>query len=232
MRRGRKLGRSGGDLKAQYASLLRHTRCPEQPLKIAIKRTSVMAINAEGQVPKVGMGPGDLILFYDNHFPPDPGSGTKEEPAVYRVAVVVDERRALFLGRGLFGRRVERLPFGLMSTENNVRLRGSPYVEHGDAIANYFKKEIHRPAHFEAGLGALFFNNLQPFITGQLFPTRPIYKTDDEYDAAWFHLKANLRPFDTIFFTNTSHMLSKFIALSTHGPWSHTVIHVNDGVIW
>ena len=181
---------------------------------------------------EIAVGAGDLIIFYDKRFPPDPGSGTDEVPATNRVAVVVDERGALFLGRGALRKRVEVLSLGPVSAEKNIQIRKSPFPQHANAIADYFKRHINKPAHFEAGLRALYFGNLQPLLTGSLFPIRPIYKTDDEYEVAWNHLKSNLKPMDAIFTVDTSNILSRFIAWSTHGPWSHVALHVDKGEIW
>lgn len=181
---------------------------------------------------EIDVGPGDVIIFYDSRFPPDPGSGSADVPATNRVAIVVDERGALFLGRGVLGRKVERLPLGAVMPEKNVRIRKSPYTQHANAIADYFKRHIHKPAHFEAGLRALYFGNLQPFLTGTLFPVRPSYKSDYDYDTAWNHLKTNLKPMDVVFTVDTNSMVSRFIAWATHGPWSHVAVHVNGGEIW
>jgi len=72
----------------------------------------------------IEVGAGDIIIFYDKRFPPDPGSGTSDVPATNRVAVVVDERGALFLGQGLLCRKVETLPLGLIATEKNAQVKG------------------------------------------------------------------------------------------------------------
>jgi hypothetical protein len=181
---------------------------------------------------EIAVEPGDVIIFYDKRFPPDPGSGTANVPATNRVAVVVNERGALFLGRGVLGKKVEILPLGPVAPEKNIQIRKSPYAQHADAIADYFMRQIHKPAHFEAGLRALYFGNLQPFLTGTLFPVRPTYNSDDEYDSAWTLLKNSLKPMDTIFTVDTSSTVSKFIAWATHGPWSHVAVHVNEGEIW
>lgn len=74
--------------------------------------------------------------------------------------------------------------------------------------------------------------NLQPLIAGNFFPDRPTYRTGDEYEAAWRRLKVSLEPADFIFTTDLNSRLSRFIAWSTDGAWSHAAIHVGRGAIW
>lgn len=174
--------------------------------------------------------PADIVIFYDKDFPAEPTIGV-EEPQVNRVAVVVDERGALSIGRGFLGRRVELLPLQAIPALPNVHIRRLA-LGHSDEIAQFFLRHAHRPAHFEAGLQALHEENLQPLLAGGFFPTRPIYRTDDEHEAAWDHLKANLKPMDFIFTIDLNSRLSRFIAWSTDGTWSHAALHVGRGEIW
>ena len=175
--------------------------------------------------------PADLVVFYDKRFPADPGTGENGIPAVNRVAIVIDERGALFLGQGVIGRRVERLPLQSIPTAPNAQIRR---LTHGytDQVAQFFARHAHRPTHFEAGLRALLVENLQPLLAGTFFPSRPTYQTDYEYEAAWHHLVANLMPMDAIFTLDLHSRLSRFIAWATDGAWSHVATHIGDGEIW
>ena len=186
-------------------------------------------MEAENNIP---VDAGDIIIFFDRRFPPDPGTGTKDNPAVNRVAVVVGPEGALFVGRGQLLKKVEILPLGRIEAERNASIRKSPYSQHADSIVSYFKKHIDNVSHFEAGLKALYFGNLQPLLAGSLFPSQPPYQSEAEFDAAWKFLKSSLRPMDTIYTVDQGNLISRFIAWSTHGPWSHVAVHVNEGQIW
>lgn len=79
---------------------------------------------------------------------------------------------------------------------------------------------------------ALHAGNLPFLITGQIFPDPPVYRNDAEYLSAWDKLTARLLPLDTIFTRDNESKLSRFIAWSTHGPWSHVATHAANGEIW
>jgi len=174
--------------------------------------------------------PADILIFYDKRFPADPDTGIDKVP-LNRVAVVVGERGALSIGRGVFGRRVELLPLQAIRTLPNLQIR-RPTHGYTDEVARYFRRHTHRPAHFEAGLRAVREENLEPLIAGEFFPDRPTYRTDDEYEAAWRRLTADLKPADFIFTTDLDSRLSRLIAWSTDGAWSHAAIYVGRGEIW
>jgi hypothetical protein len=176
--------------------------------------------------------PADTVIFYDDRFPPDPGSGIDERTAVNRVAIVVDEQGALFLDKGALGRQiVKRLPLDVLPKLRNVSFRRSVHVEHRDRIAKYFLTYVDKPAHFQAGMEALRSGNLQPLLDGKIFPERPSYGSDEGYEAAWRNLKRCLQPMDCICTVDLSSRLSRFIAWATHGPWSHIAVHVANGEI-
>jgi hypothetical protein len=173
--------------------------------------------------------PADIVLFYDDRFPRDPGSGSE----INSVAIVVDQQGALYVDRGAFRRRiVRRLPLHELAKLRNLDFRRSPTLEHRDRIAAYFLRHAHSPEHFEAGLRAFNLGNLHPLLDGSFFPERPTYNSDEQYEAAWQNLKAQLRPLDCIYTTDLSSRVSRFIAWATHGPWSHVAVHMDDGVIW
>jgi hypothetical protein len=174
--------------------------------------------------------PADIVIFNDKHFPADPDAEIDEVP-VNRVAVVVDERGALSVGRGVLGRRVELLPLQAIPKLPHVQIRRLA-LGHTDEIAQFFRRHADRPTHFEAGLRALREENLQPLIEGGFFPTRPCYRTDDDYENAWCRFKANLKPLDFVFTLDLDSRLSRFIAWATDGAWSHAAVHVGRGEIW
>src|SRR5665213_3397693 len=177
---------------------------------------------------------GDVIIFYDSRFPPDLETGTQEFPTVNRVAVVVDDAKALFIGCNKFGlKRVEVFSLGLPVMEGqNITILKSSFGESNGLIVNFFLSAQNDPNVFEAGLKALHAGNLPLLLGGHLFPEEPIYLSDEEYLTAWHNLKSCLLPFDSIFTRDNESKLSRFIAWSTHGPWSHVAQHVSDGRIW
>jgi hypothetical protein len=174
--------------------------------------------------------PPDIVVFYDKHLPLE-GDERVDEAPVNRVAVVVDEYGALSMGRGLRGRRVERVPLQAIPGLSNVHIRRVVHG-HSDEIADFFLSHADRPAHFEAGLRALREGNLQPLIAGGFFPAPPTYRNDDDYEVAWHYLKAKLQPMDLIFTIDLKSTLSRFIAWATDGAWSHAALHVGGGEIW
>jgi hypothetical protein len=59
-----------------------------------------------GSAPRFEVRPGDIALYFDGRFPLAPGNQTNQ------VAVIVDEDGALCIGKGVIGRRVERISLG------------------------------------------------------------------------------------------------------------------------
>src|ERR1700691_701002 len=171
--------------------------------------------------------PGDVLLFYDDRSPPDPGTGQHGVPAINRGAMLAGLEGALLLERGMFGRRVRRIAADQISDLKNVTVRGTP-GQHGQRIAEYFIKHVHKPSHFEAGMAALYCGNLDPFLRGQLYPIFPIYRNQEEYDRAWDNFCSLLKPMDFILALDRSSRISKFIALATHGPWSHVGVYLGN----
>jgi len=145
----------------------------------------------------------------------------------------VDEWGALCIGKGVFGRRIERIPLQKLPSLPNVTFRRTNKPDHGQRqqIANYFLKHADRPSYFEAGLRALQCENYQLFETEELFPKRPTYRSDEEYEAAWSRFKSLLKPFDGIYTVDRSSRISRFIAWATHGTWSHVAVYIGNGEI-
>ena len=85
--------------------------------------------------------PGDILLFFNDRMPADPGTGTEEVPAINRVAILTGFSGALFVERTHFGRRIRRIPAQLIATLKNPAIRRPPVAErHGDLVAEYFIK--------------------------------------------------------------------------------------------
>jgi hypothetical protein len=89
-----------------------------------------------------------------------------------------------------------------------------------------------RPALFKAASNFLQLTNYVPFIFGKFFPDDITYESDDEYENAWQAFIKRLEPHDPIFTFDRRSLLSKLIALLTHGPFSHVATYLGDGNIW
>jgi hypothetical protein len=146
-----------------------------------------MATTLNAAAPTFVVMPGDLVLFLDTRLPVAAGNETNQ------VAVVVDGQGALYIGKGIIGRRIRRIPLQQLPSLANVQFRRTKHAGYGNLITRYFLKCADQPSYFEAGLRALHCDNHQPFETGRLFPERPIYRSDDEYEAAWTRFKSLLR---------------------------------------
>jgi hypothetical protein len=168
--------------------------------------------------------PGDIAIFFDKRLPVAPGMETNN------VAVVAGELGALYLGHRFFGRRVEKISLQELPSLPKVEFRRSVEFD-GEKVASYFIKYADRPSYFEAGLRALHCYNQQPFLMSGLFPERPTYKNEEDYETAWEQFKSQLLPFDGIYTVDLSSRLSRFIAWATHGTWSHVALYIGDGEI-
>jgi hypothetical protein len=104
--------------------------------------------------------------------------------------------------------------------------------EFASQIAVYFRIYRNSPSYFEAGLKALRNGNMQPFIECRLFPQRPFYIDDNDYNERWTIFVNSLKPGDAIYTVDTKSSLSRFIAWATHGTWSHVAWYTGDGMIW
>jgi hypothetical protein len=175
--------------------------------------------------------PGDLALFYDDRFPPDPNDDPLATP-INRVAVVVDEGGALYLGKRGWVRTVQHVPMARFSALRNLELRRFSQPEFGSQIAVYFRIYKNNPNYFEAGLKALHAGNMQPFVEGRLFPMRPFYPDEDTYNKRWEAFVNSLKPGDAVYTVDTESNISRFIAWATHGTWSHVAWYTGNGIIW
>jgi hypothetical protein len=203
---------------------------------ITLTLSNLMSERAELQKPavprRIYLKGGDIVTFYDPRFPPDPGSNIAGEQPVNRVAVVVGEEGALFVARNKIKvRRVFSIPLDQILSLPNATIGQSTHAEHAALIARYFIANAGRPSQFEAGMNALYHGNMRLFEVGSLFPPKPIYQNDQDYDVAWSLMKDQLEAADCIFTTDLNHPVSRFIAWATHGPWSHCAFHLGSGLI-
>jgi hypothetical protein len=175
--------------------------------------------------------PGDLALFYDDRFPPNRTDDPLATP-INRVAVIIDESGALYLEPCWRGRSVRYVPMSQFSALRNLELRRFSHSEFGNQIAVYFRIYKNNPNYFEAGIRALHAGNMQPFVECRLFPRRPFYPDENTYNECWEDFINSLRPGDSIYTVDTESRVSRFIAWSTHGTWSHVAWYTGNGMIW
>lgn len=167
------------------------------------------------------LAPVDIVLFYDrrSHYPID-------ESGCNQWAFVVDENKALYL-RGLVhelklkdipelpnAKVVRRIPDALM-----------PFV------APMLLRYRWRPWMFRVCINFLQGNNYVPFLEGAFFPPEPVYANDQEYEEAWERMVNMLEPRDGILTFDRQSLISKIIAITTHGPFSHAATYAGDGII-
>jgi hypothetical protein len=93
-----------------------------------------MATTINAGAPTFVVMPGDLVLFLDTRLPVSAGNETNQ------VAVVVDEQGALYIGKGVIGRRIRRIPLQELPSLPKVQLRRTKQAGYGDLIARYFLK--------------------------------------------------------------------------------------------
>jgi hypothetical protein len=189
-----------------------------------VVQRAIVSAMADDPPPVFVVMPGDIATYYDDRFPLTTGKKGNQ------VAVVVDENGALCLGKGICGRRVERIPLQSISKLHNAEFH-RPVAIDGEKLAQFFLRYAKHPSYFEAGIRAIRCHNWQPFHMGDLFPRRPHYNDDQEYDAAWNQFTALLQPLDCIYTVDQTIRLSRFIAWATHGPWSHVAVYVGSGEI-
>lgn len=178
----------------------------------------------------MSISPGDIILFFDKRLPADPKE-RGDQPSLNRVGVIINEAYALSINQLLGTRYIERMPVAKLQELANLTLRRCDPPEFGNAIAAFFRNHRRKVAQFDAGLRSLFYGNMQPFAEGRVYPTRPSYPNDASYQASWRYLISQLQPMDMLFTIDRSSLLSRFIAWSTHGPWSHVALYVGEGEI-
>ena len=168
------------------------------------------------------VGPGDVAIYFDNKC-----LRPIDETGCNQWAIIVDETGGLTRRNS----KVVHIPFQELLQMPHLQFRGNPHPDHGERISDFFLN--HRRHHdlFEAGEKALLQGNLQPFEWGQIFPTRPEYKNDEEFEDAWKQLLIEARPMDVIFTARCKDPVSRIIARTTHGPFSHVASYLGNGQI-
>jgi hypothetical protein len=74
--------------------------------------------------------------------------------------------------------------------------------------------------------------NFEIFLRGTLFPRAPQYFSDEGYEKAWLDMVSQLQPRDMIFTARLDGRVSRLIAWSTGGPFSHVGVYLGDGEMW
>lgn len=163
----------------------------------------------------------DIVLYYDKN------SRNPLDGGFNQWAFVVDSRKALFL-RG----RVRSISIKkLKRTKGAVFIRRVPQGI-APAVAAMLLKYRWRPAFFSFAEQQLQMNNYAPFLWGSFFPPDPTYASDEEYEETWNDFVSTLEPHDCLLTFDRRSKLSKFIAVFTHGPFSHLAHYIGDGQIW
>lgn len=165
--------------------------------------------------------PVDVVIFYDrfSRYPLDGGCN--------QWAFVVDGNRALFSRLLVHSISLAKL----RKKSNAIAIRRIPH-EFAPAVSNFLIRYRWRPALFKAAINFLQCTNYMPFLMGQFFPNDVVYENDEEYEEAWKTMMARLTPHDAIFTFDRTSLLSRFIALVTHGPFSHVATYIGEGNIW
>ncbi|QIO32313.1 hypothetical protein [Bradyrhizobium sp. 1(2017)] len=178
-------------------------------------------IEPEKITPNTVLKPLDIVLYFDKR------SKILMQEGVNQQAYVIDDKRALFL-RGIVGS---------ISLEE-LKLKPEALVVRGvpDPIAPYVAKMLlkyrWRPTMFGFATNFIQMHNYAPFLSGELFPPDVSYTTDDEYFEQWSRFERALEPDDALFTFDRQSLLSKVIALGTHGPFSHVAHYIGDKNIW
>jgi len=168
------------------------------------------------------LNPVDVIIFYEKRSP----YPVDEKTGCNQWAFVVDDERALYV-RGL----VRSIKLSkLYSLKNAIAIRRIPEPL-APYVARLLLKYRWRPSMFQVCVNHLQSNNYRPFIEGIFFPPDVSYSNDAEYETAWQRMIRMLEPRDAIFTYDRTSVMSKLIAWSTHGPFSHCAVYMGGGEI-
>jgi hypothetical protein len=115
-----------------------------------------MATTINAGAPTFVVMPGDLVLFLDTRLPVSAGNEANQ------VAVVVDEQGALYIGKGVIGRRIRRIPLQELPSLPKVQLRRTKQAGYGDLIARYFLKHANQPSYLKRGYGLCIVTTISP----------------------------------------------------------------------
>lgn len=164
--------------------------------------------------------PVDIVLFYDER------SSHSVDNGLNQWAFVVDSDRALYVRGGVHSIKLDKV----RKLPNAIVVRRFP-----PPLAPYIAKMLlrcrWRPMWFQTAVNHLQGNNFVPFLEGSFYPPDPVYSSDEEYEEAWQHMVSMLEPRDGIFTFDRRSLISKVIALTTHGPFSHCATYASDGII-
>ena len=170
--------------------------------------------------------PGDVVLFLDEKLP------HVDAQDVNCVAVVIDERGALYIDKKPFFKKLRWVPLQSISRLSNLVMRRASIDDTlREQIASFFLAKLKNPPEFEAGLQHMLLENYALFSRGTLFPVWRPYSSIDSYNQAWDSLVKQLKPLDGIFTVRLDDRVSRFIARATHGPWSHVAMYEGNGQI-
>jgi hypothetical protein len=172
-------------------------------------------------MPTASANIGDVIIFLDRKM-----KRPADESGCNQFAVIINERDALFTRR-----RVHRMSVADLLALPNAKHCLSPVPEIRMEIGRFFERHGHSKAYVDAGLEALAKLNIGPFLMGDLFPTKPTYKSDTEYEEAWNRMVENMGPYDLLFTTDLTSRFSRFIGWYTHGPFSHSALYDGAGYL-
>jgi len=165
--------------------------------------------------------PVDIIIFRERQSQhPTDASGCNQ------WAFVVDQKQALYV-RGLV-RSIKLSNVHKLTNATVIRRIPEPLARF---VAPMLLKYRWRPSLFQVAVNHLQGNNYVPFLEGDFYPSDVFYASDAEYEAAWQHMISTLQPRDAIFTFDRRSFLSKIIALTTHGPFSHCAVYAESGLI-
>jgi hypothetical protein len=178
-------------------------------------------VSSEQITPTTSLKPVDVIIFNDKYSPyPTDESGCNQ------WAFVVDDKRALYVRRVVRGIKLK----DAHKLKNAIVIRRFP-----EALAPFLAPMLlryrWRPSMFQVAINHLQMNQFLPFINGSFFPPDVTYTCNEEYDEAWRAMTSLLEPRDAIFTFDRNSIVSKIIAVTTHGPFSHCAVYAGNGVI-
>lgn len=164
--------------------------------------------------------PADLIFFWDKK------SRDKSEKH-NQMGVIIDNGNVIYSND-----RVRSISLVDILNEGRFSIYQNDFSDEIRIGAiNFFRANYQKKMIVESGIRHLIGGNTLPFIEQSIFPRKPFYAGDEEYDAAWDKFMSLIRPGDAIFTTDHQSALSRFISSFTHGPWSHMALYLGDGQI-
>lgn len=153
----------------------------------------------------IEIGPADIGIFWNKN-----SSVPVDESGCNQWAIIVDENTVLTIPTKNDVRTedypnkypVEEISLSLLLEQENLMLIENRFPHLQNQIVGFFLKHKNNLTYFEAAQKHLFFGNTYPFETGELFPSKPSYDNDTEFDAAWVELLETARPLDMLLTLN------------------------------